>query len=288
MIVATDDKHYKDIASELRRLNESEQTYKPEEMAGALAPLYDSGYSKGQGEGYQHGESVGYGIGYGEGQQAEYDAFWDAFQNNGTLSTYSYLFTKWPDNIFKPKYNVYPVNGTHMFDNFNTGRTPYTNLTNLFNDIGVKLDTSRCTNFTEMFYFAWINRVPEIDTRAASSIVGLFNSATRIVTVDKVILKDDGSQTLYTNSSTNCFYNCTSLVNIEFEGVIGQNIGFRNSTKLSAKSLVSIVEHLSDTASGKVVYLSTTAVNNADWSTTDYSSWDELIATKQNWSFSLA
>ena len=225
---------------------------------------------------------------YDAGKKAEYDAFWDSFQRNGTFTNYTFAFAFWPDDILKPKHNVYPIIGQNMFDNFNNGRTPYTDLTTLFKGLGVKLDTSRCTNFNQMFYYAWINRVPEIDTRAASDISGLFFAATRVVTIDKIILRDDGSQKLYDSSYGQCFYNCVSLVNVEFEGVIGSNVDFRQSTKLSAKSIVSTVEHLSATTSGKTAYFSQTAVNNADWSETEYENWDALIATRPNWTIALS
>ena len=226
---------------------------------------------------------------YDAGKKAEHDAFWDGLQNaDGSVTNYSHAFARWPESIFKPKYNIYPVNGERMFDNFNTGHTPYTNLTALLDGLGVKLDTSRCTNFKAMFYFAFINRVPELDTRAASDLSEMFHSSTRVITIDKIILKEDGSQSLYNGSYSQCFYNCTSLVNVEFEGAIGSNIDFRHSTKLSAKSMASTVLHLSDTASGKVAYFSQTAVDGADWSSTDYSSWDALVALKPNWTFVLS
>ena len=255
--------------------------------------VYEAGYEKGKAEGgggsYDEGYTAGIAAGVEQGKQAERGAFWDSLQlPDGSAQNYSYAFARWPDNILKPTHNVYPTNGQNMFDNFNSGRTPYTDLTTLFKGLGVKLDTSRCTNFNQMFYYAWINRVPEIDTRAASDISGLFLAATRVVTIDKIILKDDGSQILYKDSYGQCFYNCTSLVNVEFEGVIGSNIDFRQSKKLSAKSMASTVEHLSTTTSGKTAFFSQEAVNNADWSTTEYESWSALVDTKPNWSFTLA
>jgi hypothetical protein len=91
----------------------------------------------------------------------------------------------------------------------------------------------------------------------------------------------------YTGTHQDWFTSCTKLANITMVGEIPQSVNFKDCP-LTAKSLVSIVEHLSDTASGKTLTVKTSAVNNADWSTTDYESWDALIATKSNWSFSLA
>jgi hypothetical protein len=61
----------------------------------------------------------------------------------------------------------------------------------------------------------------------------------------------------------NTFIRCSALKNIFFEGVIGQSISFQHSTKLSADSIKSIIEHLSDTASDKTLTLSKTAVEAA-------------------------
>lgn len=253
-----------------------------ENVPKVYASGYDTGHAMGYTAGLMDGLESGTLEGIKQGKQAEYDAFWDGFQRNGTFGTYTYAFAFWTEDTFKPKYDVYPINASNMFNNFNNGKTPHTNLTTHFESIGVKLDTSRCTNFENMFYFSWISRIPVLDTRKASNINNILNSATRTITVDKIILKDDGSQTF-----SYSFYSCTALVNIEFEGVIGNNINFKESTKLSAKSMVSVVEHLSDTTSLKTLTFPATAVNNADWSTTEYESWDALIATKPNWSFSL-
>ena len=62
----------------------------------------------------------------------------------------------------------------------------------------------------------------------------------------------------------NAFNYCTALKNVTFEGVIGQDINIRWSP-LTADSIRSIIEHLSDTASGKTLTLSKKAVNNADF-----------------------
>ena len=58
------------------------------------------------------------------------------------------------------------------------------------------------------------------------------------------------------------FNYCTALKNVTFEGVIGQNLNIRWSP-LSADSIRSIITHLSDTAQGKTLTLSRTAVENA-------------------------
>ena len=114
-----------------------------------------------------------------------------------------------------------------------------------------------------------------------STLISSFQNSKAEV-VEKIKLSDTGTQSF---SST--FLGMKQLREIRFEGVIGNNISFKDSTLLSAESMASIVEALSASASGKTLTLSQTAVNNADWTTTAYADWAALIATKTNWTFSL-
>lgn len=84
---------------------------------------------------------------------------------------------------------------------------------------------------------------------------------------------------------TNSFNGCTGLVEVRFGGrsQISNNITFPDSTLLSKESIENIVSCLSDTTTGKTVTFHTTAKTNAF---TD-AEWSALIATKQNWTFSL-
>ena len=89
------------------------------------------------------------------------------------------------------------------------------------------------------------------------------------------------------------FGDCTALVNITFEGDIGNNIDFKQSPLLSKASIGSIVSALYAEATGKALTLSETAVNNAfeteeglaDGSTS--AEWTELVGTKPNWTITL-
>lgn len=129
-----------------------------------------------------------------------------------------------------------------------------------------------------MFYYAWINEVGIIDTRAASSINSIFNCANRLITVEKLILKEDGSQTL--NSA---FTKATQLKNIVIEGVIGNSINV-SPCPLSKDSIISIINALSSTASGQIATFQTSAKEAAFTE----SEWETLTNTKSNWEFTLA
>jgi hypothetical protein len=82
---------------------------------------------------------------------------------------------------------------------------------------------------------------------------------------------------------TGAFTKATSLVNIEIGGTIGQKFDIRWCTKLSKESIISIINALSETKSSLTVTFSEEAVNNSF--TTD--EWNELVATKSNWTISL-
>ena len=103
------------------------------------------------------------------------------------------------------------------------------------------------------------------------------------MSIEKIILRDDGSQTVTTMFASNH----NSLKEIRFEGVIGDTISFSDATKLSKASMENTISHLSDTASGKTLTLSKTAVNNAFGSSTG-TEWLALVASKPNWTISLS
>ena len=85
-----------------------------------------------------------------------------------------------------------------------------------------------------------------------------------------------------TNTFLNTFNNCISLQNIIVDGIIGASIGFPHSP-LTRESITNVIEHLSETATGKTVTFKKSAKEAAF---TD-DEWAELTATKPNWTFSL-
>jgi hypothetical protein len=86
----------------------------------------------------------------------------------------------------------------------------------------VKIPTLNCVNVTQSGCFN-----------------NTFRSATKLETIEKIILKEDGTQTF-----ANAFTNAKALKNITFEGVIGQNIDFKDCTLLTHESLMSIINAL--------------------------------------------
>lgn len=216
-----------------------------------------------------------------EGKQAEYDKFWDSFQENGNKTNYLYAFsgTGWTDTTFKPKYNMKPTNAQYMFS-----ENSIIHLYEILTEQNVEIDFSQCTNFNRMLMWSQAQHIPTVDTRSSSNINYIFFYASLVKTIDKLILKDDGSQTF-----SDAFSGCSSLIDITIEGIIGKQFNIHHCPKLSKKSIESIINALSETANGLTVQFSQAAVQNAFGISdiTEESTWTNEYRTlrnsKSNW-----
>lgn len=223
------------------------------------------------------------------GKKSEYDAFWDMYQNYGQRNEYTCAFSGkgWDDATFCPKYDIIPIYSYDMFK-----LSLITDLEFLLNRCGVVLDLSKSGRASGLFSSCDIMTVcPEIDISATTylPLTQLYSNCKQLHTIRKLKIREDGG-----NTFSNAFELCTSLENIILEGTIGSAFDIHWSTKLSKDSIISIVNALSTSTSGLTVTLSQTAVNTAfetspgeaDGSTSD--EWAALIATKTNWTISLA
>lgn len=226
---------------------------------------------------------------YEAGKQAEHDRFWDAFQENGNKVDYSNTFRyyTWTDENFRPKYDIRPTTATSIFQG-----NKITDLVKILNECNVVLDFSNCKKLYMAFYYNYsITTVPVVDTRASNDnndLYYLFGQDTNLKSIEKIILKETGEQ-LFNGT----FANCGSLKEVRFEGVIGQNINLGGSPSLSHDSIVSVINALSETASGKTLTLYKSAVNRAfGININDESTYPEgsefytLRHSKDNWTFS--
>ncbi|MBR5270874.1 MAG: hypothetical protein IKV64_01690 [Clostridia bacterium] len=228
-----------------------------------------------------------YEAGIQQGKQDAYNAFWDAYQNKGARAPSGQFGGQgWNDASFKPKYDIVPVAGWSgaLFQYIEV-----TDLTAALERAGVTLNTSTCTSAAGMFQNAKITRCPPLDFSNCRELSTMFASCSKLETIDEIKV----STTL--TSCVNCFNTATKLKNITITGVLACNgLDFSKNTLLTTASIVSVIEHLSSTATGKTATFSQTAVNNMTFPHTSqqsgvtYNSWDEIIATKQNWTISLA
>ena len=196
---------------------------------------------------------------YEAGKEEKSREFWEQIQKGGNAQTYYYMFgyNRFNDETFKPIYDIVCSAANNSAQNMFYNTTTVTEI-----------------NVT-------------IDVRGTTHIGAILYNATKMKTVKKIII---GNKIV--SGGNNAFYNCESLENITFEGDISLTINFQYSP-LTTKSIVNIVEHLSATASGMSLTISGTAKKNMTFPYTSeesgitYNSWDELIATKTNWTISI-
>ena len=166
------------------------------------------------------------------------DDFWDAYFTGLSFNpstgawdcSYAFAGRGWSDGCGKPNRTIQPRQAASMF-----AQTSLTDISDW------DIDFSKCTSFTQMCYSAYITKIGVVDTRGGHNLGYAFNAANRLVEIEKVIFKDDGTQIV-----DSMFPGCGSLKEVRFEGVIGKNIAFSGSSLLSADSVQSIIDHLKD------------------------------------------
>ena len=213
------------IAEKIREKTGESISYRVAQMPEGIEKVYNEGKAQGSG---------GYDIGYEDGKKSEYDAFWDVYQENGNRTKYNYGFfgKGWTNENFKPKYPIIMVgDGSYVFsdaafDNFD------------FVENGIILDTSGATTLTYCFRQSKVSRLGTIDCRNCTNLNRLFYGCS-VVTIDNFIVKESVTY-------DNTFVYANRLENIKINGVIGNNISFKDSTKLSHDSLMSIIGALKD------------------------------------------
>lgn len=206
---------------------------------------------------------------FAAGKKAEWSEFWDDFQRKGERRNYYYAFFSrwnlgtWSDKTFKPKYPIICDGGANA-----------------------TADTDMCRN---MFYGCYGI------TELKQSIV-LRNTRLHSTFADMYYVKAIHDLTLENITyATQPFVQCPCLVSLNIKGEIAVNgFSWAECTRLDHDSIVKIIGILSTTTSGLTVTLSKTAVNNAfatsagagDGSTS--AEWLALVATRSNWTISLA
>lgn len=261
------------------------------QIANNVQTVYEKGYSVGNDAGYDEGLEIGHEKGYNEGKKAEYDAFWDTFQRNGSRNSYVACFggDNWNNGLLNPKYPITPTaNGSYLFYSNSMGG----DLVEYFDSIGKVLDLTNVGNANSTFQYSQFTRIGKI-YHNESNWYSTFYGCSKLVTIDEVGNSDENGNTKF---ATSTFTGCSALINITIRGKITGNTDLKDSKQLSEASITNIINHLSDTVSGKTLTLSKTAVDNAfaydlgggdmrPGSTNGY--WMELVDSKPNWQISL-
>lgn len=222
-----------------------------------------------------------YDTGYDAGQKNEYDRFWDAYQENGNRRLYAIAFfgSGWNDITFKPKYNIVIAQDSNsMFSN-----SAITNLAEILESQGVILDTTNAPKIDYIFDNCLaLRHAPHVVFNNSST--GAFNWC---LSLEKASIGVNENTTF-----SGTFNRCDNLTDFSVVGAIGKSIDLKHSP-LSYDSLYSIIEALSETATGQTLTLKKSAVDTAfengegfaDGS--ESSEWGDLISTKENWTISL-
>lgn len=267
------------IAEKLQTIAENEQK--------VYNTAYDIGHIQGHENGYAMGLKEGLEVGNMQGKEAEYNAFWDTFlPENLTAENSAYLFSGkgWNNTTFNPNKDLIVPNGAQRYFHV-TGEL---DLKAKLEERGLKFDFSKCANITYLAYSTSITRFPELDCRNIKSLNFFLQNNTKLVSIDKVILNESGNQTFASTS----FGMNTKLEQVEFEGVIGNDLSFCDCP-LNFESLVSVVIALSETTTGKTLTLKKSAVDKAFESSegandgSENYRWVNLVDERPNWTVSL-
>ena len=272
------------IADAIRERTDETNKLTLDDMATGISKVYEKGYELGDNVGHTNGYMVGHNQGYAEGYPAGAeegysngkedmnDAWWRVKTANFTRTGYDYGFTN--ENFtyvggFNPPIQIKPQGYSSRIFNGAKGLGEIT---------ADKLDLSLCNTMEYTFSGAETPRIELINTTGSSTVKALFSVNEYIITVDRVILKDDGSQ-LFSETS---FGHLSRLENITFVGVIGNDIWFTRSPNLTRNSVISIFNALkdySDEGRTHTVDLHATCINNL-------SDADKAIATQKGWTIS--
>ena len=185
----------------------------------------------------QENSSDAYDKGFAEGASDERTKTWGMIQNYGEKTYYNKAFYRTNVDHFYPVHDFHITDAEFMFrDTQGLTKEPF-DLSARLEECGVEMEFSQCTVMTYVFMNSPFTRVPTIDTRSTKALNQICRGSKSLVIVDKVILKDDGSQTFGSP-----FLGCEALEEITFEGVIGQNgLSFADSPNLSLGSMFSII-----------------------------------------------
>ena len=203
------------------------------------------------------------------------ESFWDILQIYGQRTDYSNMFggNIFTDNTFKPKYKMVVTNAVNMF----TSALYITDLSN------IEMDFSQCVNFSAAFStMTSLKKIGDISTISADELFRTFLNCRALIEVGIFTVKEE-------TTFNRPFANCISLEKITFAGVIGQDLDMSYSP-LNKASIKSIMDCLSETASGKTVTLKSgqvdVAFETSEGAADGREVFESLIAEKPNWVFS--
>lgn len=130
---------------------------------------------------------------------------------------------------------------------------------NMQNDKEITYDVGKCQNFSFMFNKCRAMKVaPIMNTYNGRAFAYMFCNCSSLITIPKLHLTntveqyyDENNMTTYT-CFVNTFAGCANLENITIQGYINHNIDFKDCTKLTHDSLMSILTALNNFSSSSI------------------------------------
>ena len=192
---------------------------------------------------------------YDAGKQAEHDRHWNYVPYEGFLIS---IFSgpAWNDETFRPRPGV--IKPTYCGNMFT--RCFITDLKGRLEECGTTIDFSKATTIGPLVEGSTITRLPEIDTRSCSTL-GNFLYNSNLVSVDKIIMKEEGNQHI----STLGFKLSKSLTHCIFEGKLGSCSLDFSDCPLNIESLKSIISCLRDYSGTTKEFKYTLTLSSGCW-----------------------
>ena len=166
-----------------------------------------------------------------------------------------------------------------LFDGSNADSTTYAEIDKILESRGVTLDFSKATSLHTTFTNARVKSIGKIDGSTASSWYMTFYGC-RAEIIQELVFNSK-------SSFTDTFTGAKWLKEIEtVSGTIANSISFADCPLVKA-SIESLFNALSTTTTGKTATFNKAAVTAA-FGSTEAEEWLALVATRQNWTISLA
>lgn len=219
------------------------------------------------------------------GKNEEWSSFWDSYQQNGDRRDYSYVFCggAWTEENFRPKYDIIVNDGSYVF--FRSKLT--IDLGEFLKKLGVNVEIAIKENCSLYYGFhnSGFTALPVIDLSESTSYTyAPFTYCFNLKKIEKIILGGSGVQDM-----NQWFDYDEELEEIRFEGKIKWDIDVHWSTKLSANSILSIFEALSDDVTGTTLTFPSTAEETFETYFADDPdiSWSLMVSRYPNWTIVL-
>lgn len=218
------------IAGKIREKTGGKTTYKTSEMPSGIDEVFEAGKNK----------------------------FWNEFTNNGERTNYNYAFYNWGSEYIRPTRKIIPTDNA-------SARSTFWKCPNLKKIEAAYFDfsqknkgTSNATGYSYTFYNCnKLEEIEDIGIKADYAFDHAFECG-KLRTIARIGTDEN-------TKFTGAFDYANSLESVTFEGVIGQNLTIRWSSKLSIASMKSIISCLKNYSGTDKEYTYTLTFSENMW-----------------------